>query len=346
LGSNEAISIIFLVEPFSSPSTRFRVLQNIPELEALNFNVTVREIPRSIGSRLRLINTLSSYDIVLLQRKLFQWWFLRYIRAKSKILIYDFDDAVLFRDSNAPHFHSGSRLKRFRHTVKYADLVISGNQYLKDLCLPYATNVSVISTGIDTDAYVQKLVPNPSSSTTIGWIGSQPNLIYLKQLAEPINALYRAIHNFRLKIVCDDFIQDFECPVENKLWKREDEVGDIQSFDIGVFPLPDDRWTKGKCAMKLIQYMSCAVPSVSSANDVTSAIVNDGFNGFLASNASQWIEKLKFLVENPDKRAAIGAEGRRSIAGRFDTKTIARNYAKLFVEAVRSYRGRRSISTK
>ena len=90
------ISIIFLVEPFSSPSTRFRVLQNIPELEALNFNVTVREIPRSIGSRIRLINTLSSYDIVLLQRKLFQWWFLRYIRFKSKILIYDFDDALMF----------------------------------------------------------------------------------------------------------------------------------------------------------------------------------------------------------------------------------------------------------
>jgi hypothetical protein len=337
VGSSQAISIIFLVEPFSSPSTRFRVLQNIPELEALNFNGTVREIPRSIGSRLSLINMLSSYDIVFLQRKLFQWWFLRYIRFKSRLLIYDFDDALMFRDSNAPHFHSGSRLKRFRHTLKYADLVISGNQYLKDLSLPFAKKVSVISTGIDTDAYFQKRVPNPFSSITIGWIGSKPNLIYLKQLAEPINALYGATPNFRFKIVCDDFIQGFECPVENKLWKREDEVGDIQSFDIGVFPLPDDRWTKGKCAMKLLQYMSCAVPSVSSANDVTSAIVKDGWNGFLASNTSQWIEKLKFLIENPDKRTAIGTEGRKSIAGSFDTKTIARNYARLFEDAVRSH---------
>lgn len=342
MGSTQAISIIFLVEPFSSPSTRFRVLQNIPELEALNFNITVREIPRSIGSRLRLINTLSSYDIVLLQRKLFQWWFLRYIRSKSKILIYDFDDAVLFRDSNAPHFHSGSRLKRFRHTLKYADLVLSGNQYLKDLSLPFAKKVSVVSTGIDTDAYFQKPLPDPSSSTTIGWIGSKPNLIYLKHLTEPINALYGATHDFRLKVVCDDFIQGFECPVENKRWKKEDEVGDIQSFDIGVFPLPDDRWTKGKCAMKLLQYMSCAVPSVSSANEVTSAIVKDGFNGFLASNTSQWMEKLKFLIENPDKRTAIGTEGRKSIAGRFDARTIARNYAGLFEDAVASYQALRN----
>ncbi|MCG6537418.1 MAG: glycosyltransferase, partial [Syntrophales bacterium LBB04] len=119
-------------------------------------------------------------------------------------------------------------------------------------------------------------------------------------------------------------------------------VGDIQSFDIGVFPLPGDRWTKGKCAMKLLQYMSCAVPSVSSANDVTSAIVTDGFNGFLASNPSQWMEKLKFLIKNPDKRTAIGAEGRKSIAGRFDAKTIARNYASLFAEAVASYQALRN----
>lgn len=340
MGLTIGTRIIFLTEPFDSPSTRFRVLQYVPHLSKRSFDLTVEEIPQKVSSRLKLFDSLSSYDIVLLQRKLFQWWTLWYIRKKSKVLIYDFDDAVLFRDSNAPGFHSPSGFKRFKYTLKHTDLVISGNEYLRKLALPFAKKVFVIPTGIDTQVYTQKPLHNNRLPFTIGWIGSKPNLIYLKQLIEPLNKLYAMTKYFRLKIVCDDFIDGFECSVEKKLWKKDDEVKDIQSFDIGVFPLLEDKWTRGKCALKLLQYMSCGVASVSSTTDVTSHIVRDGINGHLASTASEWLKKLKLLIQNSEKRRSIGMEGRKSLDGSFDAKTIALQYANLFENSFESYKKR------
>jgi hypothetical protein len=123
---------------------------------------------------------------------------------------------VLFRDSNAPKFHSLSRLKEFKYTLKHADLVISGNDYLKTLSLPFAKQIVVIPSGIDTQIYIPRPSYDHPPTVTIGWIGSKPNLIYLEQLIEPVNKLYSTTKNFRLKIVCDDFIDGFECPVEKK----------------------------------------------------------------------------------------------------------------------------------
>lgn len=332
--------ILFLTEPFDSPSTRFRVLQYVPHLSKRNLDVTIREIPKKVSSRLKLFNSLPSYDVVLLQRKLFQWWTLWYIRKKSKVLIYDFDDAVMFRDSNAPSFHSSSGLKRFKYTLKHVDLVISGNEYLRKLSLSHAKKVFVVPTGIDTQLYTQEYLHNNRLPFTIGWIGSKPNLIYLKELIEPLNKLYATTKSFRLKIVCDDFIDGFECSVEKKLWKKDDEVKDIQSFDIGVLPLLEDKWTRGKCALKLLQYMSCGVASVSSATDVTSHIVRDGINGYLASTAAEWLEKLKLLIQDSEKRRSIGMEGRKSLDGSFDAKTIAFQYADLFEDSFESHKKR------
>ena len=161
--------------------------------------------------------------------------------------------------------------------------------------MPFTDKAFVVPTGIDTQTYIPKPSHDSSSPLTIGCIGSAPNLFYLKQLIKPINELYRITKNFRLKIVCDDFIDGFECPVEKKIWKEEYEVKDIQSFDVGVFLLEEDAWTKGKCALKLLQYMSCGLASVSSTSEVTSSIVKDGINGFLASADSEWLEKIKIL---------------------------------------------------
>jgi len=324
--TNVKKKIIFLTEPMNSPSTRFRVLQNIPGIKDLNFDVTHEVIPKKTMERLKLFNTLTDYDIVFIQRKLFQWIVLWYISKKSKVLVFDFDDAILYKDSNESTFYSSSRLGRFKHTLKFADLTITGNEYLKELSLPYANKTIVIPTGIDTQKYTATTTYG-TSPFTIGWIGSAPNLFYLKELIEPINELYKSNKNFRLKIVCDDFIDGFNCPVEKKIWRSEDESHDIQSFDIGILPVLDDIWTKGKCALKLLQYMACGLPSIASASDVTSNIINNGQNGFLASSDSEWIEILTLLLESHDKLKAIGTAARESIIGTYDTKTISSQYA-------------------
>jgi hypothetical protein len=330
------LKVIFLTEPPKSPSTRFRVLQYIPGLEKDNFLVTVRDIPKQLSARLSVINELPAYDIVVLQRKLFQWWALWLIRRRSRVLIYDFDDALLFRDSNSTNPHSRSRLSRFKNTLRYADLVIAGNEYLKELATPFAGKIAVVPTGIDIQKYSEKRRPHNQASLTLGWIGTQSNLIYLKQLIGPVNDVYRDTGNFRFKIVCDGFIDGFLCPLDKKMWTEEEEVEDIQSFDIGLLPLADDRWTRGKCALKLLQYMSCAVASVSSKTEVTSEIIQDGENGFLASDDSQWAEKIRRLVEDPKERQSMGIKGRESLHGSYDAETIASQYAELFNATVQA----------
>lgn len=329
------IKIIFLVIRSEAPSTRFRVLQHIPELKKHDFDLTIKAIPKNFSSRLKLFNSLSSYDIVFIQKRLLQLWALWYIRRKSGILIYDFDDAVLFRNSDTRNFHSVSRSRRFKHTIRYSDIVIAGNDYLRDLALPFTKTKSivVIPTGIDTRTYIPRDASDYSSPFTIGWIGSKSNLVFLKQLVEPINALYRTKGNFRLKMVCDDFIKGFECPVERKIWRAQDELKDLQSFDIGVMPSVDNHWTRGKCALKLLQYMSCGIASVSSLTEVTSGIITEGVNGFLASAYEEWKEKLEFLLENPDQLQSVGAEARKSLDGYYDSETIAAQYASVFQDA-------------
>lgn len=324
------IQVIFLIVSHTMPSSRFRVKQYLGYLNELGIEPVVREIPKKLFERLRLFRSLSSYDIVFLQKRLFQKWLLKLIRMNSHTLVYDFDDAVLYRDSNSRNFNSFTRRTRFVNTVTYADHVIAGNPYLKHIADRYSANVTVIPTGIDADRYVPTAEADVTPPFTIGWIGSRSNLMLLKQLVAPLNELYRLCPNFRLKIVCDDFIDGFDCPVEKKLWREEDEIADIQSFHIGVMPLVENQWTKGKCALKLLQYMACGLPSVATATAVTSAMIREAENGFLIHEPSQWVEKLKFLLENSEHFHRLGQNARCTIMGRYDARTVAGMYADVF----------------
>ena len=327
----EKPKIAFLTSHFNLPSTRFRVIQYLDDFKNLGLNVCVKVVPRSSIKKVKLFNSLKNYDIVFLQKKLISIWLSWYLRKMADILIYDFDDAVLYRDSNYQRHTSSKRFKRFKFTIRIADAVIAGNNYLMNLASDYNEKIYTVPTGIDTRCYLPTSNALKTKQVVIGWIGSKSNLIYLKELIAPINTLYAAGKNIKLKIVCDDFINGFECQVEKIQWSESDEIDQIQSFDIGVFPIQEDPWTKGKCAFKLLQYMSCGLPSVSSLNVVTADIINDGINGFLASSSSEWIEKLNILIDNLDQRKTMGEQARISLIGRYDTKTLALKYHSIFM---------------
>lgn len=325
--------IIYLTLPKLAPSFRFRVHQYLNEIEKHGFRVTVKEIPKGTIQRIRLANTLTEYDVVVLQKRLFQPWFVWFLRNKAKTLVYDFDDAVMYRSSMHGSKHSANRKRRFRSIVSKADIVVAGNNYLKSMADAYARQTVVIPTGIDIDSYLPHR--QQSQTITIGWIGSKTNLNYLKDLIEPLNKLYMSFPNFRLKVVCDGFVEGFKCPVVKKVWCEEDEVSDIQSFDIGVLPLKDDYWTKGKCALKLLQYMSCGLASVSSNLMFISSIIKHGHNGLLSNSIEQWYENLIVLLRKPQLRERMGNYARLSVEGKFDIKTISRKYVEVFDMAIR-----------
>lgn len=317
--------IIYLTLPESAPSARFRVFQYLDEMRNFNFDTTVRPIPKNTGERTRLIRSLRGYDVVFLQKRLLQWWWVKFIRFNARVLVYDFDDAVMYRDSHARRKRSLNRYLRFRHTLRNADMVIAGNAYLGRLAKPHAEDMAIIATGVDMKRYTPK--EKDKAPITLGWIGSSPNLIYLERVIEAVNRLYADNPCFQLKIVCNAFIDGFACPVIKKEWREDEEVADLQSFDIGLLPMVDDHWTRGKCALKLLQYMSCGLPSVSSNTEFVRSIIQDGENGFLAESSEDWFGKLRLLLGDLGLRRTLGATARRSIEDKYDVPVVAAAYA-------------------
>ncbi len=303
--------IAFLIKKFETPSSRYRILQYIPYLQEMGHDCTVLRIPPRFHTRFFAFRKMSNFALVVLQKKLLnplEFWFLR---RYSKSLIYDFDDAIMYRDSQHINPDSRQRLQRFNRTVHNADWVIAGNQYLREK-VPHG-RVSIIPTPIDMQRYHAKIYRNEEKVVTLGWIGSKSTLAYLLDLKGVLEEIGRNFINVQLKIVCDTFFDCRHLHVIKKSWRYEEEIEDLHSFDIGLMPLSDDPWSRGKCAFKLLQYLAVGVPVVASPVGMNSEIVHNHRNGFLALNEHDWLEWLKLLIQDPDLRRRLGRKGRELV---------------------------------
>jgi len=328
------VKVLFLTASFTTPSTRYRVLQNLAAWRQLGLEVAAVPLPKDNRKRLKLLFRLPGYDVVVLQKRLLHRHTLFLLRRFCRKLVYDFDDAVMYSDSNRGEFFSPRKEARFTAVARSVDLMVAGNDYLaREALKARARRVAVVPTGVDCDYFRPPAESRPPARPlTLGWIGSQPNLVYLETLAEPLNRLYEKRRDFTLKVVCDAFPQGFECPVEKVSWSAENEVKELQSFAIGLMPLADDPWTNGKCAFKLLQYMACGLTAVASASEVTQKIVTPGKNGFLARDAAEMAAIIDGLLDEPEKLAAVGNAARSSLIGRYDHETVARAYAELLTD--------------
>jgi glycosyltransferase involved in cell wall biosynthesis len=302
--------IAFLIKKFETPSSRYRILQYIPNLQEMGHDCTVLRIPPRFHTRFFAFRKMSDFALVVLQKKLLnplEFWFLR---RYSKSLLYDFDDAIMYRNSHI-NPNSQQRRQRFNRTVHNADWVIAGNQYLREK-VPHS-RVSIIPTPIDMQRYHAKIYRNEGKVVTLGWIGSKSTLAYLLDLKGVLEEIGRNFNNVQLKIVCDTFFDCQHLRVIKKPWRYEEEIEDLHSFDIGLMPLSDDLWSRGKCAFKLLQYLAVGVPVVASPVGMNSEVVHNHKNGFLALNEHEWLEWLKLLIQDPDLRRKLGQKGRELI---------------------------------
>ena len=197
--------------------------------------------------------------------------------------------------------------------VRYSDQVIAGNQYLKSQALPYNKNIITIPTAIDTSRYAIKDYRRSKENVTIGWIGSKSSLPFLKELTPAFDHVANQYKSAELKIICNDFFNCNTMPVIKKMWALEDENSDLQDIDIGLAPLPNHEWTKGKCATKLLQYLSVGIPVVCSPVGVHNEIIKEGINGFFATSTQEWIEKITLLINDKALREHVGFEGRKTV---------------------------------
>jgi glycosyltransferase involved in cell wall biosynthesis len=215
--------------------------------------------------------------------------------------------------------------------VKGSDIVTVGNQFLKEevIKVDKAKKVIIIPTSVDTRLYPKKKKVSKEGEVILGWIGTKGNLKYLKTLEPVFEALARKFSRLKLKIVCDDFYDSLHLPVVKKTWRLEDENEDLISFDIGLMPLGDDLWSKGKCGLKIIQYLSVGVPVVCTPVGVNSDIVQDGENGFWATTQQEWVDRLKTLIQNPDLRQRMGLSGMSTVEKEYSLRITSEQFLRV-----------------
>jgi glycosyltransferase involved in cell wall biosynthesis len=304
------MKIIFLTH-YSDQGHRFRVEQYFPFLIAHQVEPKWQPLSGSWKERLLIYRQLPSFDVVCIQRRLLSPFEFSWIRKKSSKILFDLDDAIMYRSSRSPHPHSLSRWLKFRWMVKGSDVVTVGNQFLKGevLKVDRQKKVFVIPTCIDTNLYPQKKKISNRPEIILGWIGTKGNLRYLKKLEPVFETLHQRFPQVKLKIVSNDFYDSLSLPVVKKPWKLEDENTDLISFDIGLMPLNNDLWSRGKCGLKIIQYLSVGVPVVCTPIGINSDIVQEGKTGFWATNHQEWVDRLSTLIQNPDLRHQMGLKG-------------------------------------
>ena len=333
------MKVLFLIQGQSVAASRYRVLQYLPYLNSRGVEATVSRYPKGLKENLRFFKSLSQYDLIFLQRKRFNQPRLGWMRKRAKRIVYDFDDAVMYRNSKAVHPFSQTRKRRFIQMIRASDFVIAGNEFLKGEVFPVNPNVEVIPTAIDADRYPLKEYGPRKERVTIGWIGDHGSIHYLEKMKPIFEEVGKRYPNAELKIVCDTFFDCRNLPVIKKKWSSEEEVKDLQGFDIGVMPLMDDPWSWGKCGLKIIQYQGVGVPVVCTPVGINRDLVEDGMNGLWAATPEEWEEKISLLIEDPVLRERMGREGRRRVMERFSIQSCGPRLFSIFDRLVRQERG-------
>jgi glycosyltransferase involved in cell wall biosynthesis len=316
------VKILFLVSRLDNASTRQRVLQYRRLLEREGMTSQVLAAPQTLRGKIQLWLSLPRFDVLFIQRRLFQPWEVWWMRQRARHLVYDLDDAVMFKDRGAGQERNRTRRIKFRSLVKRCDLVIAGNRYLWQQVLPFNDRVEILPTCVDLERYRPKTAIQ-KDGITLGWIGSRSTLGYLENLREVLEEVGKRYRQVELKIVADGFFDAEIIPVIKKTWDYATEITDLHSFDIGLMPLTDDVWSRGKCGFKLIQCMAVGVPVVCSPVGMNREIVEHGVNGWWAETAAEWLEALSALIESPRLRFQFGGAGRETVAQRYSLQVNA-----------------------
>lgn len=315
--------VLFLVPRLDKASTRYRVLQYLPALDEAGVRYEVRALSKASRNWLQLLRLVRSADVVFIQKKLFSSLEIALLRRLSRRLIYDFDDAVMYKDGPASDREHARQRRRFVATAKRADLIIAGNDYLCEEARACRRPTVMIPTPLDMGRYTPKSPDEAGRGVVLGWIGSRGTLKYLKALAPALETLGERFPGMALKIVADDFFDLEHLPVVKKPWSAADEIADLHSFDIGLMPLSDDVWTRGKCGFKLLQCMAVGLPVVCSPVGANRQIVGDGVDGFWASSHAEWVEKITMLATDPELARTMGRRGREKVLKHYSLQANA-----------------------
>lgn len=352
--------VLFLTpNPPEAAGTRYRVLQYLPYLRSAGFASDVSpflpsalfqclyepgqlfykagELSRAVCRRLNDVLSARRYDVIVVAREamllgppIVEWLIARIGRRP---IVLDLDDAVFVPYASPTYGWWTAVLKcpwKTSHLVKMSAHVLAGNEYLAEFARTYNRHVTVLPTVVDPDRFTNlRLDPPRDARPVIGWIGSHSTARYLDLVTPALRDLARD-HKFVLRVIGAG--RDVTVPgvdVENRSWRLAYELEDFASLDIGIYPLSDDPWTKGKCAFKAIQYMAAGVPCVCSSVGMTREVIQDGLNGFLVSTEAEWRSRLEALLNDAALRLRFKDHGKRTVLERYSLHVHAPRLAEV-----------------
>lgn len=296
----------------------------------------LHRLVRDYASRLALLLRQGDYDLAIINAEIFPllpgWIEARLLRIPY---IYDFDDAF-FLKYKLERFKAVSFLlhNKFEPVIRRAAAVFAGNSYLADYSLIYNTKTHVLPTVVDTTRY--QVQPDRETEVfTIGWVGSPSTSVYLSELYAPLQSLGQEGH-VRFVVVGGSAPPIPGVDVVNLPWSSSTEIALINTFDVGVMPLFNDDWARGKCAFKLIQYMACGVPVVASSVGANCEVVTPDC-GFLTNGHVSWLSALRTLRDSTSLRVRMGEAGRVRVESKYSLqKTLP-----VCAEVIRQAAGKR-----
>jgi len=349
------IEVAALTQGRLVPSSRYRVRQNIQNLKQYDINVSEyispvnlsRAVPFNlsawprfarlpfvaawqglkISSRLPQVYKSRGYDVTWLQRPLLPG----YVTLENF-----FDSPVVFDVDDALWLSRAGSKKSMSKIAKLSSTVVAGNQYIADWFSNYSEKVVIVPTGVD----VKRFVPSKNIAKdrfTIGWVGTKSNLVYLQEIEQALNVFFKKYSDAELLVVSDGEPNLPNIPKKNiKVikWSEASEIQCIQMMDVGLMPLPDNDWSKGKCSFKMLQYMACGIPVVVSPVGMNAEVLRLGEVGYAARNEHEWLDAFECLYNGGALSRAMGERGREVIISNFSTDKVSSKLAEIFESVV------------
>lgn len=294
---------------------------------------TLGEVLVGFGSRVLRILTSRSYDLLWIEKELFPFLPAMTERVLGMVglrYVVDYDDAIFHRyDNHRSAMVRGLLGRKIDAVMRGASVVIAGNAYIAERARQAgARRVEILPTAVDLQRYQPRASAVDSRPVTIGWIGSPVTARYLRLVSRPLADLQ---HNLQVNVslIGSGPVEISSVAVNIMPWNEEEEAQQIASFDIGIMPLPDEPWERGKCGYKLIQYMAAAVPTVGSPVGVNAEVIQHGETGYLARTEEEWTEYLRRLVLDTELRRRFGAKGRLRAEERYSAAVMAQRLASI-----------------
>lgn len=356
------IGFLALHAPGLSPSQRYRVEAFLPSLERRGIRVRydwvldrddlrvfygrrgaaskARIAAAATWRRLRSLVAARDVDAFLVQREAFflgdawaEW--LAHLRAP---FVYDFDDAIWLKatsDANR-RFSWLKNVKKIPRIVRMAHTVIAGNEYLAGWARAHSPNVAIVPTCIDTDRFSPPGSRPAGRAVTIGWSGSPSTIAHLRPLLPVLERVQAAYgKRIRIRVMGEPAFEHRPLGIRGEPWSPEGELALLHETDIGLMPLPDDEWTRGKCGLKGLVSMAMGAATVMSPVGVNTQIVRHGENGFLPASDEEWFDVLSRLIEDEALRRRIGAAGRETVVNDYSVRRWESTVADVLQRAVR-----------